>query len=398
MSAEASLGRMLAGIDQAPKQWTKPDQFDLSSIADRNELSRRVDTGQIKHSVDRLDEIVDDLFELRNPSLKTDVEARADFAAEMKRKGLHYGAWFHFPWSESIVRYPEQDDHQELRTFRNKNLITDDEQKRLLGATAAVFGLSVGSNVVEQLVLSGVGGTVAMGDFDVLAPSNTNRIKAAMPQVGMNKLDIAAIKTSEVDPYLRQVHLRDGITKEGLEKLADLKPDIVFDEIDDLAMKAQLRLFAQEQKVPLVMATDLGDKSLIDVERYDLNDSTRPFLGKVKEADMQRLVDGSLSDAEKSKYLIRILGVKHLTARILNSVIEIDKTLAGIPQLGTTASAGGSLAAVAAREILIGRKLDTGRYVASPRDILDLQRQTGLRDGLDTVSRFRQHMKSQKAE
>jgi len=339
--------------------------------------------------------IADDLFELRHPDQRVDDKARLEFTSDIVGHGMEYGAWFHFPWSESVVRYPKVEDHQDLRTFRNKNLITHDEQVRLLGATAAIFGLSVGSNVAEQLVLSGIGGTVIMGDFDKLSPANTNRVKAGMPQVGMEKIDIVAIKTSEVDPYIKQVHLRDGITEAGLELLADNKPDIIFDEIDDLAMKARLRQFAADQKVPLVMATDLGDKSLIDVERYDIDKATEPFHGKVQGDDFERMLRGDLTEQEKSKYLIRILGVQHLTARILGSVIEIDKTLAGIPQLGTTASTGGSLATVAAREILLGRTMDSGRYVLSPRATLGLQRQTGVKEGLKTLGAFKTHMKNQ---
>lgn len=390
-----SLEASLNSIGQSPKRWSEPDQFDLSSIADRNELGRRINSGDIRHSVDRVADIADDLFELRHPDQRADDEARLDFTSDIVGRGVEYGAWFHFPWSESVVRYPEVEDHQDLRTFRNKNLITHEEQVRLLGATAAIFGLSVGSNVAEQLVLSGIGGTVILGDFDKLSPANMNRVKAGMPQVGMEKIDIVAIKTSEVDPYVKQVHLRDGITEAGLEQLAGNKPDIIFDEIDDLAMKARLRQFAADQKVPLVMATDLGDKSLIDVERYDIDKAAEPFHGKVQGDDFERMLRGDLTEQEKSKYLIRILGVQHLTARILGSVIEIDKTLAGIPQLGTTASTGGSVAAVAAREILLGRTMDSGRYVLSPRATLGLQRQTGVKEGLKTLGAFKTHMKNQ---
>ena len=389
------LEASLSTIHQSPKQWTEPDQFDLGSIADKNELARRINNGSIRHSVDRAAEIADDLFELRHPDQRSDDEARLDFTSDIVNSGLEYGSWFHFPWSESVVRYPEVEDHQDLRTFRNKNLITHEEQVRLLGATAAIFGLSVGSNVTEQLVLSGIGGTVVMGDFDKLTPANTNRVKAGMPQVGMEKIDIVAIKTSEVDPYIKQVHLRDGITEAGLEQLADANPDIIFDEIDDLAMKALLRQFAADHRIPLVMATDLGDKSLIDVERYDIDDTTKPFHGKVREADFEKMLKGSMTEKEKSKYLIRILGVQHLTARILGSVVEIDRTLAGIPQLGTTASTGGSLATVAAREILLGRKMDSGRYVLSPRAVLGLQRHTSVKEGFKTLGAFKAHMKNQ---
>lgn len=44
-----------------------------------------------------------------------------------------------------------------LRTFRNRNLITVGEQSVLSEARVAVLGLSVGSNVVDQFVQTGIG-------------------------------------------------------------------------------------------------------------------------------------------------------------------------------------------------------------------------------------------------
>lgn len=364
------LEAQLSDINQPPKQWELPKRFDLSKDEDHIELERRLGAGAVRACIDRLPEIADDLFELKHPDKKTDDEARRGFVEGLLSEGLEHGAWFHFPWSESIVRYPNKEDHQNLRTFRNKNLITNEEQERLLNAKVAVFGLSVGSNVVEQLAYSGVGGTLIMGDFDTLAPSNTNRVKANMLQVGMSKIDIASIKVSELDPYINQVHMRDGITESGLEQLAEIKPDLIFDEVDDLSMKVRLRQFAQEQKIPIVMATDLGDKVLIDVERYDIDADAKPFLGKLSVDDMELITSGSLTAAERMEYTIRILGAENVSARLFGSVGEIGKTLAGIPQLGTTASSAGATAAVVARELLLGHDVATGRHIGSLEGIL----------------------------
>ena len=438
-----SVEALIASRAQAPLEWSEPTQFDLTSWADQQEVARRFADGRTTSAIDRVDEIADDLFEMRHPNLKKDDSARAEFVADTLGQGAGFGTWVAFDWDKTLVRYPDKQDHQDLRTFRNKNLITADEQAALLNATVAVFGLSVGSNVVEQLVLSGIGGTLALGDFDRLAPSNLNRIKSSMGQVGMRKLDIAASKISEADPYIQQVHFHDGANRESLDRLAELQPDIIFDEIDDLATKALLRQFASRQRIPLIMATDVGDTSIIDVERYDLGTGV-PFNGRLKPVEINQLLEGAslpeqhqkmmkkivglrhvhkgatpedlaqfeelqrdillldeavnlaadqllepgLSPEQRKKMMTKIVGLRHASARLLDSAMETDRTLGGLPQLGATASMGGSLSAVAAREIIIGRKLDSGRYVHSPKKTLRLGRQTTLPDSLATLRRF----------
>lgn len=382
-----STEALIASRAQAPLEWSEPTHFDLSSWADQQEVARRLTDGRIATTIDPVDSIADDLFEMRHPNLKADDNARADFTADILGQGVGFGTWVAFDWDKTLVRYPEQQDHQDLRTFRNKNLITVNEQAVLLNATVAVFGLSVGSNVVEQLTLSGIGGTLALGDFDRLAPSNLNRIKSSMAQVGMRKLDIVASKTSQTDPYIQQVHFHEGANKESLAHLAELQPDIIFDEIDDLATKALLRHFAEQQRIPLIMATDVGDTSIIDVERYDLGKGV-PFNGRLKKREISQLLGGDLSFEQHQKMMTKIVGLRHASARLLDSAMETNKTLGGLPQLGTTATGGGSLSAVAAREIIIGRKLDSGRYVHSPKKTLRLGRQTTLPDSLSTLRRF----------
>jgi tRNA threonylcarbamoyladenosine dehydratase len=395
ISISPSLEDQLASKNRSPDEWSEPTQFDLSNHADQREVSRRLDAGSIEHVVDRRNEFADDLFEMRHPDQKEDDKARNEFSQDIVSQGKNFGQWFLFDWSHSLVRYPEQEEFQELRTFRNKDLVTADEQKRLLGAHAAVFGLSVGSNVVDQLVQGGIGGHITMGDFDILSPTNLNRIRATVPQVGMKKLDIAAIKVSELDPYVEQSHYATGVNTKALERLEAELPDILFDEIDDIAMKAVLRIFAAKNRVPLIMATDIGDTSIIDVERYDLDENTKPFHGKVKAQDIERLAAGEMPEADRRKLMIKIVGAKHISPRMLQSAMQIDKRLGGLPQLGATAAEGGSLASVAARELLLGRKLDTGRYVVPMRKALGLQHITSFREGAATVMQFVRDSKNQ---
>lgn len=392
ISATSDLEMQLTQHLRKPVQWSPPTEFDLTSTEARHELGNRFSVGEIRTVFDPVVEVANDLYEYNHPDKKDDVQRREAFVDDILRQGSQYGRWFLFPWSGELVRYPEMAEHRALRTSRNRDLITADEQSRLYDSTVAVFGLSVGSKVVENLVTSGIGGKIIIGDPDSITPSNLNRLSAGFTDVGSLKLDTAAKNISEIDPYIEQVHFTDGVTNENLELLNEHKPAVVFDEVDDLAIKAALRKFGDKAGVPIVMATDLGDRSLIDVERYDLSD-TKPFNGRLKPAEVESLAEGSVSPERVLKLMMKIVGIRHITSRMLQSAMEIDKTLPGMPQLGTTAAVGGAHAAIAAREIILGRKLSSGRYVCSPKKTLHLQPQATVKEGLGTVKSFVQNMR-----
>ena len=387
VAAPVDIETRLATYACRASEWSSPMEFDLSKLCDRDNLASMFDSGAVRTVRDEIDLIGSDLYDLHHPGEKHDVLARLEFVQELLSQGVAYGRWFLFPWSKQLVRYPGREDLRALRTSRNRNLITSYEQGKLYASTIAVFGLSVGSKVVEQLVASGIGGTMIMGDPDHVTPSNLNRTCGGMSDVGMTKVHRSARDVCEVDPYIRQVHFAEGITSDCLGALAAARPDIIFDEVDDLSAKAVIRRFAQVQHIPVIMATDLGDRSIIDVERYDLP-GTKLFNGRLKNSEVERLAAGGFTDKEKRKFMLKVVGIRHVTARVLDSVMQIDKTLGGLPQLGVTASAGGSLAAVAAREILLSRRLGSGRYVYSPKSILTLAPQASFSDGVQTLLKF----------
>lgn len=375
------LATLLDERREAPIVWSEPTVYDATNPTDAQALKQALTSGRITTVRDGIDAIAGELFEYEQPSLKNDAAAREAYVSGIAEQGTAYGKWVEFPWSQSLVRFPDQEQHRALRTSRNRNLVTDAEQDTLYESKVAVFGLSVGSNIVEKLVLSGIGGTIIMGDPDHISPTNLNRITGSFHDVGTAKIDHMARKISESDPYIKQVHYRDGFRPEITEELAEIGPDLIFDEVDNLPAKAQMRAFAKEQGIPLIMATDLGDRSLIDVERHDLED-VKPFGGRLKTAQYEALLDGTLSDEERMKLTTRIVGLRHVTTRMLQSVVKIDTELSGMPQLGVAASAGGALSAIAAREIILGRNLPSGRYVMSPKEILGLDPQASVREFL----------------
>lgn len=360
------IDSLIAEHARQPKEWQRPVEFDLENGIDSYTLEQAFAAGEVSEVVDGVDHIADDLFEYEHPDQKGDDDKREQFVDEIKSQGNKFGKWFLFPWSGELVRYPDMAQHRALRTSRNRNLITDAEQDKLYDSTIAVFGLSVGSKVVEQLVGSGIGGTLILGDPDHITPSNLNRISGGFSHVGMKKIHKVASEISAADPYIEQVHFTDGVTEENLEALGEHRPNIIFDEVDDLRMKALIRQYAKKEGIPVVMATDLGDKSIIDVERYDLEDA-KPFGGRLKDSELEKLYSGDVTAEEIQRYMVKIVGIAHVTPRVMESVLQVGNTLSGLPQLGTTATKGGAAAAVTAREILLGHDVPSGRHVEAKK-------------------------------
>jgi tRNA A37 threonylcarbamoyladenosine dehydratase len=368
--------------------WSKPEEFDLRDKTDRTILARRFEAGSIDTVKDGLDLIAENLYGVEHPNELNNEASRRSYVDEVVNQSLNYCRWFYFPWTKELIRYPEIDNHRRLRTARNQNLITQAEQQRLYSATLAIFGLSVGSHVVENLVLSGIGGKLILADPDAIEPHNLNRLNADLADVGVLKVDHIAKKISKIDPYIEQVIIKEAVDMDSLSEITEShRPNIMFDEVDNLSAKALIRLEAKKSKIATVMATDLGDRSLIDIERHDLKD-TKPFNGRIKKTEVDALATGETAEQLAKAALAKIIGMRNVTPRILDSFMEQGRSLTGIPQLGSTAAIGGALAAVAAREIILERKLDSGRYVFSFKETLGLRSPTPLLMGIKTFWDF----------
>lgn len=379
--------KKLLEAGEKQKIWTQPDILDLNDPVAESELRQRMALNKIHAVIDPIESISNDLFELRHPADRHDEHKRNLFIQSMKDMGPSYGSWVHFPWNGNVVRYPEKSDHQRLRTFRNQHLIKTDEQESLLRTTVAVFGMSVGSNVVEQLAQGGIGGKYILGDYDLLSPSNLNRVRSSMAMAGAPKTDIMGMRISEIDPYIEQVHFKSGLSEENVEMLVSQKPDIIFDEIDDFAAKALLRQIAIDMHTPLVMVTDVADRSIVDIERHDKKGS-KPFNGRLSQKEYEMLLNGVSEQNNVKRMQSRLVGISNASTRLIQSIVDIDKNLAGLPQLGTTAGMGGALGAISAREILLDNKLESGRYVFSAKDMFGLHASGTFADAIRAAHNF----------
>ncbi len=368
MSRETeSLSHLLAA-KSADNAWQKPQIFSLSEASDRSRLEELLKSGAVRAVHDHISYAIEELCDISQPAQK-DSKTPEDVAAFARSIGAAkyetYGVWVYYPWSGQLVHMPEKNALRQLRTSRNRNLVNAAEQTALYSATILVVGLSVGSSAVEMLVSQGIGGRFVLADMDIIEPSNLNRIKLPYAEVGVHKVDAMAKKISETDPYIEQIHYKDGLTEKNLARIMnEHRPDVIIDEMDSLSMKITLRKAAKENGVAVLMATDDGDNAILDIERYDQNPDQELFDGRIPSEILEKILSGAFSRPEIGRVIGEyFVGFEHVPLRMLESLAEVGKTLPSWPQLAGAATLSGVGLAYAAKKIILDYPLHAGRHI-----------------------------------
>lgn len=287
------------------------------------------------------------------------------FLDQQLADGLH-GNWIYYPWNGYLVHAVNSVDYLALRTNRNKNLITREEQEKLFNACIGIAGLSIGSHIVEGLAYNGIANALKLAEFDTLETSNLNRLRASIKDVGEPKITLAVRRVYEIHPYADLFPYPSGLTEDALHDFlyGDPQPQLIFEVIDDFKMKVRLRIEARKARIPVIMPTNLGDNILVDVERYDLDPSLPLFNGLIGDTP-EKILQSEITETEKVEFVIKITGREHIPARALQTLYEINRTLVGRPQLYSTVTVGGGLASYLARRFLLGKFLPSGRQFLS---------------------------------
>lgn len=303
-----------------------------------------------------------ELAETRSPERKlSPEEIQAFVRQELGQQSLEeYGTWVHYPWSGRVVHVLPEAEYRELRTSRNRNKITAEEQALLRGLRLGIVGLSVGQATAVTLALEEIGGTYVLADFDRLELSNMNRLRAGVHSIGVNKALLTAREIYEINPYARVEAFPDGINDRNIEAFlgGERRLDILFEECDDLEMKIRLRERARAQRIPVLMET--SDRGMIDIERFDLEPSRPVLHGLIGDVPADALK--GLTTYEKVPFVLRIIGAETMSGRMAASLIDIETTLKTWPQLASNVALGGALNADVGRRVALGQFNRSGRY------------------------------------
>jgi molybdopterin/thiamine biosynthesis adenylyltransferase len=268
----------------------RPSLFRMGVAAEVSALESLLASNEVLFVHDTVPAQLEELIETRVPERKLSrEEVAARVRAQVGEATFAYGTWVHFPWSGRLVHVLPEGEYEELRTSRNRNKITRDEQSRLAKLRVGVAGLSVGQSTAVTLALEGIGGVLRLADFDTLSLSNMNRLRAGVHEIGVNKAVLAAREIFEINPYARVEVFEHGIRDDTIAAFfSDSEPlDLLFEECDDLKMKFRLRQEARKRGIPVLMET--SDRGMLDIERFDLEPARPMFHSLVPELDPEHL-------------------------------------------------------------------------------------------------------------
>ena len=356
----------------------QPVFFDFSLEADRDAAEVLFTNSQIQHVTDDYEEELLELFGIKNPQLVYTPDFKSlfqtHFAELQKTTPLwQQGTWVFYPWRSLLAHILPEEDYYLVRTARNRNLINSEEQEKFYNATIGIGGLSVGSSIAYALTLQGGPKHIKLADMDRLALSNTNRVLAGNESLGLLKVEMAARRIYEVNPYAEVEIFPEGLTHNTIEKFFE-GLDIVVDELDNIAVKFLIREHAKKNKIAVVMGADNGDNAVIDVERYDLDPEIPFFHGRLGDVTYDEL--SNLDKFGIGKTITKHIGPENITIRMQESLVEMGKTIVSWPQLGGAALVNGASVAYCVRRILNGQPIISNRALVSLDEKLDPEFQT----------------------
>jgi hypothetical protein len=254
-------------------EW-RPLIFNPAIPDDMEAMEELKGSGSVRRIVDVLPYQLGDLFETRRPrQILSSDELPKVVERETTVCDYHRQRWVFYPWTGDLVRMLAPGEFSELRLDRNRVKITSSEQQKLAAVTVGVVGLSVGNAIATTLALEAVCGHLKLADFDVVALSNMNRLRAAVSDIGLSKCVLTARQIFEFNPYARISIFCAGITDENIDDFLCAEPrvNVVVEECDDLRTKFLVRERARAHGIAVVMETT--DRGMIDVERFDCSAS-----------------------------------------------------------------------------------------------------------------------------
>lgn len=337
-------------------------EFYRTSDEDQKFALRNLIDGRNPIVFDEIYSQLKELVKIQNPS-KQISDAEYQQLIDDQLKSVHvddFGVWVYYPWSNALVHLLDEEEFVEVRTNRNRNKITREEQSDLKTKIIGVAGLSVGQSIAITLVMERVCGEIRLADFDTAELSNLNRIRTGVQNLGLNKAVIAAREIAEIDPFIKVRIFNDGLQQHNMEAFFSQGGllDLYVEVCDGIQMKLTSRFKARQLAIPVVM--DTNDRGMLDVERFDLEPDRGILHGKLDEF----IVDNSItvSDDNRMRIVNSILNFDTLSERMKLSMTEIGKTINTWPQLASSVVLGGAITTDICRRILLGHHKESARY------------------------------------
>ncbi|MER6784168.1 ThiF family adenylyltransferase [Streptomyces sp. NPDC000658] len=368
-------------MTQLMESGPKPDHFVLPSAREARESFRPLvldparpvdasvlaglrESSGVLEVHDRIEDQVEELLCCLTPEDPFAARSRSRAVADvMDGRPDSYGRWVWYPWSGRLVHVLAPDEFRLVRTDRNRDKITREQQRALSRRRVGVIGLSVGSSAALALAMEGIGGAFRLADFDRLGLSNLNRLSAGVHELGVEKSLLCARRMYELDPYLDVEVFRGGVTEDTIDGFFEAPAgggglDLLVEECDTPWVKVAAREHARRRRVPVLMETN--DRGLLDIERFDLEPDRPLFHGRIGQVDADDV--RSLDREETIRFLLTVVDERRLSPAMTDALTRVGRSLSSWPQLAGGVMLGAALVADTARRILLGEPLPSGRH------------------------------------
>lgn len=352
---------LIATEDASGDAVSRPVLLDRSRTADAERMNHLIGSGQVRSLHDTIDAQIDELLRVR--ARRSELPAD-ELAAGRERllEGLdpaQYGRWVFYPWSARLVHVLPPAEFAEVRLDRNRHQVSDAEQRRLAGFHVGVVGLGVGNAVALTLALESACGHLKLADSAPASLGDLNRLRGGVQHLGLPKTVLAARQISEADPFAHLTLFHEGLTEENVGDFlgGDVPLHAVVDACDDLYVRVLLRERARALGIPVLSA--VGDRGMVDVERFDLEPEAPLFHGRAGEVTSAgvRTMDAGARVALE----LAVADLERASVRTAASVVELRRTVRALPRLASEAALGAAAVAVAVRRIGLGEPLPGGR-------------------------------------
>ncbi len=319
--------------------------------------------------IDTYQDQLTDLFLLQNPHFRFINDYQQPLADFIKK--AHKGNWFYFPWLDKYIHVLLEKDFLTVRTGRNKEIITTAEQEKFYNFNIGVAGLSVGSHAAISIAVMGGGKNMKLADPDILSPSNLNRVRYTLLDLGKAKCELASQQIYQINPYGKILTYPSGLNEKNLYDFLAGPPklDVLIEEMDNLEMKIGIRLAAKKLKIPVIMATDNADNIIVDIERYDQDKNLKIFNGRVGNLTLEEFKKIPPRDMPRLSTIIA--GQDKVAPRMQRSLLQVGKSIYSWPQLGDAAMLSGVAIAYLVRKLANNNALKSGQYEVNLDAIFD---------------------------
>lgn len=258
--------------------------------------------------------------------------------------------WAVYPWRDVAVCLPDAGHLYGVCVSRNYPIITASEQTMLADARVLIAGLSVGRSVAQQLCRLGVR-KFTLIDADIVAGSNLNRlIGSGLHDFGESKARSLARELYEHSPdcdiEIQETRL-DGPLLD--EILTAREHAAVFEVIDSVGTKVELREVASRHGVPVLMPTDMDWEPFVDIDQA----GEAPFGGRLSAEELGQMRNGAPDFATKTRLAMQVMGLTEWAPRsMLSGQLAQAGVLSYWSQIAPSAATCGSLATRAFLDVL----------------------------------------------